>query len=63
MSVIVQLYYGESVEVKDNQMNFILFIHNRKNCSKSIVRDIIFHNKLSIRDLVYKDKSKDECFL
>jgi len=60
MSVIVQLYYGESIEVKDNQMNFILFIYNR---SESIIRDIIFHNKLSIRDLVYKVRSKDECFL
>jgi len=46
--------------VKCDQINFI-FIHNKKNCSKSIVRDICFHNELSIRDPVYKNRYKIKC--
>ena len=49
--------------VKGNWMNFIFFIYNRKNYSESIVQGISFHNELSIRDLVYKNKSRDEYFL
>jgi len=37
MCVIVQLCCSESAKVKDNWMNFIIFINNGKNCSKSIV--------------------------
>ena len=48
--------------MKCDQINFI-FVHNRKNCSKSIVRDICFHNELSIRDLVYKNRCKSKCLL
>jgi len=63
MHVIVQLCYSESVEVKGNQMNFIIFIYNRKNYSKSMVRDIGFYNELNIRDPVFKNRSGDKCFL
>ena len=63
MHVIVQLCHSESVEVKGNQMNFIIFIHNRKNYSKSMVRDIDLYNELNIGDPVCKNKSGDECFL
>ena len=28
MYVVIQLHYSESVEVKSNQMNFIIFINN-----------------------------------
>jgi len=44
-------------------MNFVFFIYNRKNCNKSIVQSISFHNKLSIRDPVHKDGSRDVCLL
>ena len=44
-------------------MNFIFFIHNRKDCSKSIVQSISFHSKLSIRNPVSKDESRDEYLL
>ena len=37
MYVIIQLRHSKSAGVKSNQMNFIIFINNRKNCSKSIV--------------------------
>ena len=37
MCVIVQLHCSESVRVKGNWMNFIIFINNGKNCSESIV--------------------------
>ena len=37
MYVVVQLRCSESVRVKDNWMNFIIFINNRKDCSESIV--------------------------
>ena len=44
-------------------MNFIFFIYNRKNCSKSIAGDIGFYNKLSIGDLVYRMGAKINVFL
>ena len=63
MCVIVQLYYSKSVEVKDNQINFIFFINNGKDCSESIVQSIIFHDQSSIKNLMSEDGSRDECFL
>ena len=62
MHVIAQLYCSKSIGVKGNQVNFILFIHNRKDYSESIVRDIGFYNKMNIRDLIYKNRSGDKCF-
>jgi len=44
-------------------VNFIIFVHDRKNCSKSIVGGICFHNKLSIRDLVSKNGHRSEYLL
>ena len=44
-------------------MNFIFFINNGKDYSKSIVQSISFHNELSIGDLMSKDRSRDEYFL
>ena len=41
----------------------IVFIYNRKNCSESIVGGIQFYDKLSIKNLVYKDRSGDKCLL
>ena len=38
-------------------MNFVFFIHNGKNCSKSIVQSIGFHNELSIENPVSEDGS------
>jgi len=35
--VIIQLCHSESTEVKSNQMNFIIFINNGKDCNESIV--------------------------
>jgi len=37
MCVIIQLYHSESVRVKSNQVNFIIFINNGEDCSESIV--------------------------
>jgi len=37
MYVVIQLHYSKSVRVKSNQVNFIIFINNGKNCSESIV--------------------------
>ena len=44
-------------------MNFIIFINNREDCSESVVQGISFHDELSIRNLMSKDRSRDECFL
>jgi len=52
-----------SARVKGNQMNFIFFINNGKNCSESIVWSISFYNKLSIRNIMSKDRSRGECLL
>ena len=44
-------------------MNFIIFVNNRENCSKSIVQGISFHNELSIRNPMSKDRSRGKYFL
>ena len=51
------------MEVKDDHINFIIFIFNGKDCSKSIVRGISLYNELDIRDPVYKNGSRDKCLL
>ena len=60
MYIIVQLYCSKIVEVKDNWVNLI---NNEKNCSESIVQSISFHNELSIRNPMNKNKSSGKCFL
>ena len=44
-------------------MNFIIFVNNGEDCSKSIVRGIGFHNELSIRNPMSKNRSGGKCFL
>jgi len=44
-------------------MNFIIFVNNGEDCSKSIVRGISFHNELSIGNPMSKDRSRGKCFL
>ena len=63
MCVIVQLHYSESVRVKSNWINFIIFINNGEDCNKSIVRDISFHNELSIGNPMSEDRCGGKCFL
>ena len=63
MCVIVQLCHSESARVKGNWMNFIIFVNNGEDCSKSIVRGIGFHNELSIGNPMNKDRSGGKCFL
>jgi len=63
MCVVVQLYHSESARVKGNWVNFIIFINNREDCSKSIVRGISFHDELSIGNPMSKNRSKGKCFL
>ncbi len=43
-------------------MNFIFFITNRKDCSKSIVQSISFHDELSIGNPMSKNRGGGECF-
>jgi len=62
MYVIIQLYCSKSAGVKGNQMNFIFFINNGKDCSESIVQSISFYNELSIRNPMSENGSRDECF-
>ena len=49
--------------MKSHWMNFIFFINNRENCSKSIVQSISFHNKLNVRNSISKDGSRSEYLL
>ena len=63
MYVIIQLRHSKSAGVKSNQMNFIIFINNRKNCSKSIVWSISFYDELSIGNSISENRSRGECFL
>jgi len=46
--------------VKGNQMKLI---NNGKDYSKSIVKSIGFYNKLSIENLMSKNRSRSECLL
>ena len=61
MCVIIQLCCNESAGVKSNQMNFIIFINNGENCSKSIVQSTSFHNELCIRNPMSKNGCGCEC--
>ena len=61
--IIIQLCCSESMEVKNNWMNFIFFFNNRNDCSKSIVQSISFYNELSIRNPINEDGSGSECLL
>jgi len=63
MCVIVQLRRSESVRVKGNWINFIIFVNNGEDCSESIVQGISFHNELSIRNPMSEDRCGGECFL
>jgi len=49
------------MEVKSNQMNFVIFVNNRENCSKSIVQSISFHDELYIGNPISKDRSRGKC--
>ena len=61
--VVVQLCHSESAGVKGHQMNFIFFVNNGKDCSKSIVQGISFHNDLNIENSMSKNRGKSKCFL
>ena len=61
--VIVQLCRSKSVRVKDNWMNFIIFVNNGEDCSESIVWGIGFRDELSIGNPMSKNRSRGECFL
>jgi len=63
MCVVVQLCCSESAGVKGNWVNFIIFINNGEDCSKSIVRGISFHDELSIRNPMSEDGSGGKYFL
>ena len=63
MCIIVQLRCSESARVKGNWVNFIIFVNNGEDCSKSIVRGIGFHNELSIGNPMSEDRSRGKCFL
>ena len=63
MCIVIQLYCSESIRVKSNQMNFIIFINNGENCNKSIIQSIGFHNKLNIRNLISEYRCGGKCFL
>ena len=39
------------------------FINNGKNCNKSIVQSISFHDELSIRNSMSEDRSRGEYLL
>ena len=63
MYVIIQLYCSKSVGVKSNWMNFIIFVNNGEDCSKSIVQGISFHDKLSIGNPMSEDRYGGKYFL
>jgi len=63
MCVIIQLCRSKSVRVKDNWINFIIFVNNGEDCSESIVQGISFHDELSIRNPMSEDRCRSKYFL
>jgi len=63
MYVVIQLHYSKSMRVKGNWMNFIIFVNNGEDCSKSIVQGISFHDELSIGNPMSEDRCRGKCFL
>ena len=63
MCVVVQLRCSKSARVKDNWMNFIIFVNNGENCNKSIVWSIGFHNELSIGNPMSENRYRGKSFL
>jgi len=63
MCIIIQLRHSESVGVKSNQMNFIIFVNNREDYSESIVQSISFHNELYIMNPMSEDRGRGKWFL
>jgi len=63
MCIIAQLHYGKSIGVKGDQMDFIFFVNNGKNYSKSIFQNISFHNELSIGNPMSEDGSEVESII
>ena len=61
--IVIQLHHSQSMRVKGNQMNFIFFVNNGKDCSESIVWSISFHDELSIRNLMSENGSRGKCLL
>jgi len=48
IGIIVELSRVESMEMKDYQMNLIIWSHDRQDSTEIIVRSIYFHDKLHI---------------
>ena len=63
MDVVIELRSRERPGVEGYRVDLIIFSHNGKNNSKSIVWGIGFHNKLCIRNPMRKNRSKDEDLL
>jgi len=47
ISVVIEFSGRQSLEIKDYMINFII-IHDEKNSSRSIIRDVCLYDKLSI---------------
>jgi len=60
MDVVVDFQSGERSRVEGYGVNLIIFSHNGKNSSKSVVWGIGFHNELCVRNPMRKDKSGGE---
>ena len=63
MCVVIQFCCSKSVGVKSNQMNFIIFVNNGKDCIESIVQSISFYDELSIGNPISENRCGDKCFL
>ena len=61
MDIVVKLWSGEHLRVEGYGVDLIIFSHNGKNSSKSVVWGIGFHDELYVQNLVHKDRSRDEC--
>jgi len=51
---------GERPGVEGYGVNLIIFSHNRKNSSESVVWGISFHDELCVRNPIRKDRSRGE---
>ena len=60
MSVVVKFGRGESMRVESERVDFTVGSDNGKDCAEGIVGSVSFHNKLSIRNPMSKNRSSSK---
>ena len=60
MDIVAEFWSGEHLGVEGYGVDLIIFSHNGKNSSESIIWCISFHDELCVRNPMCKDRSRGE---